>query len=239
MQIIDLQFALEQVPEVLKGVPATLTITIFAIVFGLFFGLLIALCRIYKVPILNRLSIVYISFVRGTPLIVLLYMFFYGVPALFDVLNSRFGLNLDADAIHPLIFALVVYTINSSAYLAEIMRSSINATNAGQMEAAYSVGMTTFQGLYRIVIPQALMTAFPNLGNQFIALIKATSVAFAVQVVEILAISRIIANDGYRFLEMYAVASIIYWLLCWFFEVLFAKFEKQMERKGYRQVSAS
>lgn len=239
MQIIDLKFALEQVPEVLKGVPATLTITIFAIVFGLFFGLLIALCRIYKVPVLNRLSIVYISFIRGTPLIVLLYMFFYGVPALFDVLNSQFGLNLNADAIHPLVFALVVYTINSSAYLAEIMRSSINATNTGQMEAAYSVGMTTFQGLYRIVIPQALMTAFPNLGNQFIALIKATSVAFAVQVVEILAISRIIANDGYRFLEMYAVASIIYWLLCWICEILFAKFERRMERKGYRQVSAS
>ena len=242
MPIIDFKFALEQVPEVLKGVPATLTITVVAMVLGLIFGLLIALCRIYKIPVLNQLAIIYISFVRGTPLIVLLYVFFYGVPVLFDFLNPRLGLNLDADAISPLIYALIAYTINTSAYLAEIARASINATNAGQMEAAYSVGMTTAQGLYRIVLPQAIMTALPNLGNQFIGLIKATSVAFAVQVVEILAISRIIANDGYRFLEMYVVASVIYWLICWVCEILFAKFEKKMgsyETKEYREASAS
>jgi L-cystine transport system permease protein len=227
---IDFKFALEQVPEVLKGVPVTLTIAIVAMVLGLVFGLLIALCRIYKVPVLNQLSIVYISFIRGTPLVVQLYVFFYGVPVLFDFLNRHFGLNLNADEVPTMLYALIAYTINTAAYEAEIFRASINAVNAGQMEAAYSVGMTTAQGLYRIVLPQAFVVAFPNLGNTFIGLIKATSLAFAVKVVEILAITRIIANNGYKFLEMYLVASIIYWVICWVCEVIFAKLEKKMSR---------
>ncbi|MGG3889512.1 amino acid ABC transporter permease [Metabacillus fastidiosus] len=230
MAIIDFNFALEQLPKVLAGVPWTLTIAIIAMGLGLVFGLFIALCRIYKIPVLNQLSILYISFIRGTPLVVQLYVFFYGVPVLFDFLNPYLGLNLDADKISPLIYALIPYTINTSAYLAEIIRGSINATNSGQMEAAYSVGMTTSQGLYRIVLPQAFLIALPNLGNTFIGLIKATSLAFAVKVVEILAISRIIANDGYRFLEMYLLASIIYWIISWISEIIFIKLEKRMSR---------
>lgn len=169
-----------------------------AMVFGLFFGLLIALCRIYKIPVINQLSILYISFIRGTPLIVQLYVLFYGLPVLFDFLNPKFGWNLNSDSIHPLLIALVAYTINTSAYQAEIVRGSINAISTGQMEAAHSVGMTTSQGLYRIILPQAFKVALPDLGNTFINLLKGTSVAFAVKVVEILAISRIIANDGTR-----------------------------------------
>ena len=228
--IINLEFALEQFPEVLKGVPATLAIAVVAMIFGLVFGLLIALCRIYQVPVLNRFFIVYISFIRGTPLLVQLYVFFYGVPVLIDFLNEQMGTSFDASEISPLIYAFIAFTLNTSAYQAEIFRSSINAVSAGQMEAAQSVGMTTAQGLWRIILPQAFVVALPNLGNTFIGLIKATSLAFAVKVVEILAIARIIANDGYRFLEMYLVASLIYWVISWVFEVLFAVAEKKMRR---------
>lgn len=227
MAIIDISFAVSQIPEVLKGVPATLTITLVAMVLGLLFGLLIALCRIYRVPLLNRFSILYISFIRGTPLIVQLYVFYYGVPVLFDYLNAHFDYNLNADNIHPLIYALIAFTINTSAYQAEIMRGSINAVHAGQMEAAYSVGMTTTQGMYRIILPQAFKVALPDLGNTFINLLKGTSLAFAVKVMEILAISRTIANDGYRFLEMYLVAALLYWLLSWMFEMIFSIIERR------------
>lgn len=230
LSIINLEFAIEQVPEVLKGVPATLAIAIVAMIFGLVFGLLIALCRIYKIPVLNRFFIVYISFIRGTPLLVQLYVFFYGVPVLLEYLNGQMGTNFDASNISPLIYAFIAYTLNTSAYQAEIFRSSINAVSAGQMEAAHAVGMTTVQGLRRIILPQAFVVALPNLGNTFIGLIKATSLAFAVKVVEIMAIAKIIANDGYRFLEMYLVASLIYWLISWVFEVLFSAAEKKMRR---------
>jgi L-cystine transport system permease protein len=230
LSIINLEFALEHVPDVLKGVPVMLSIAVVAMVFGSIFGLLIALCRIYRVPVLHRFLILYISFIRGTPLLVQLYVFFYGVPVLIDYLNAKFGLNMDAQGISPLIYAFIAYTLHTAAYQAEIFRSAINALNVGQMEAAYSVGMTTAQGLRRIILPQAFLGALPNLGNTFISLMKATSLAFAVKVVEIMALAKIIANDGYRFLEMYLVASIIYWVICLFFEVVFAKLEKRMRR---------
>lgn len=235
MPIINFEFAIEQIPEVLKGVPIILAIAVVAMVFGLIFGLLIALCRIYRVPILNRLFIIYISFIRGTPLLVQLYVFFYGVPVLLEKMNQSFGTAYNADHISPLLYAFIAFTINVSAYQAEIMRASLNAVQIGQMEAAHSVGMTTFQALKRIVLPQAFLVALPNLGNTFIGLIKATSLAFAVKVVEVMALAKIIANDGYHFLEMYLVAALIYWLICWLLEVLFTYIEAKMRNKEIKQ----
>ncbi|MEH7389231.1 amino acid ABC transporter permease [Bacillus sp. JJ1474] len=230
MTFIDFDFALKQFPEVLKGVPLTLIIAVISMILGIMFGLLIALCRIYKVPVLHRIAMLYVSFIRGVPMIVLLFVLFYGIPALFDLINKQLGWSLDADQISPVVYALIAYTLNTAAYQSEIFRASINATHAGQMEAAYSVGMTTAQGLRRIILPQAMVLSLPNLGNTFIGLIKATSLAFAVKVIEIMGMAKIIANDGYKYLEMYLVAALIYWLLCFVFEVLFAQLEKKMRR---------
>jgi len=135
----------------------------------------------------------------------------------------------------PLIYALIAYTLNTSAYQSEVFRSSIQTIDRGQFEAAYSIGMTTFQAIKRIIFPQSLVAAIPNLGNIFISLIKATSLAFAVKVVEIMAISKVIANDGYRYLEMYLVASLIYWILCFFFERLFVVIEKKLSHYELRE----
>lgn len=230
MDIINIQFAIEHFPDVLKGVPWTLTIAIISMILGIFLGLLVALIRIYKVPVLNQLALVYISFFRGTPLIVQLYVFFYGIPELLDIINEQYGTVYNADNINPLWYALIAYTINTTANQAEIFRASLNATHVGQMEAAHSVGMTTFQALRRIVIPQAFVIAIPDLGNTFIGLIKATSLAFAVKVMEIMAISKIVANDGYNFVEMYLVAALIYWGICIICEILLSKFEKRSRR---------
>lgn len=233
---INIQFAIEHFPDVLKGVPMTLTIAIISMLLGIFLGLLVALVRIYKVPILNQIAIVYISFIRGTPLVVQLYVFFYGVPELLEIINEQFQTAFDADQIHPLWFALVGYTINTTANQAEILRASLNATHIGQMEAALSVGMTTPQALRRIVIPQALVIALPDLGNTFIGLIKATSLAFAVKVVEMMAIAKMAANDGYNFIEMYLVASIIYWAICILCEYFLVKLEKYVRRSEAKAV---
>lgn len=230
MFVINWEFAIEQFPEVLKGVPVTLAIAVVAMLLGMFFGILIALIRIYKVPVLNRLFIIYISFIRGTPLIVQLYVFFYGFPVFINFINTKFGTNFNASEISPLVYAFIAFTINTSAYQAEIFRSSINAIHVGQMEAAQSIGMTTTQALWRIILPQAFIVALPNLGNTFIGLIKGTSLAFAVKVVEVMALARIIANDGYMFLEMYLVAALIYWIISLGFEYLFVAVEKRMRR---------
>ncbi|MDC0702197.1 MULTISPECIES: amino acid ABC transporter permease [Priestia] len=235
MPIIDLRFALEQTPEVLKGVPLTLTISIISMALGSIFGLFIAVCRIYKIPLLKQIAVIYVSFMRGTPLLVQLYVFFYGIPIFIEFLNQTQGWHLGGDTISPLIYALIAYTLNTSAYQSEVFRSSIQTIDRGQFEAAYSIGMTTFQAIKRIIFPQSLVAAIPNLGNIFISLIKATSLAFAVKVVEIMAISKVIANDGYRYLEMYLVASLIYWILCFFFERLFVVIEKKLSHYELRE----
>ncbi|PAQ15729.1 ABC transporter permease [Bacillaceae bacterium SAOS 7] len=226
MEVFDIQFAIEHFPEVLKGVPITLLIALVSIIIGSLAGLGLALLRVYKIPVLNQITAVYISFIRGTPLLVQLYVFFYGMPELMNWINQTWATTWNADDISPLWYAFIVYSMNASAYTAEIFRASLNSVARGQMEACYSVGMTTWQGLCRVVFPQMIVMALPNMGNIFINLIKSTSLAFAVKVVEIIAISKIIANQGYNFLEMYLVASIIYWVICLLLEVAFHYSEK-------------
>ncbi|SFE58171.1 amino acid ABC transporter permease [Alteribacillus iranensis] len=224
---IDLQFALEQVPKILQGVPYTLLVTIVAMIVGLVIGTILAFFRIYRVPVLHQLTVLFVSFFRGTPLIVQLFVFFYGLPMLILSLNDTFQWGLNPDIMSPLVIALIAYSINSASYLTEVVRSAIQSVDKGQLEAAKAVGMTTFQGMYRIILPQAFVTALPNLGNHFIMLIKASALAFTIGIMDVLGISRVIANDGYRFLETYLVAALIYWLLSIIFEIILARIEKR------------
>lgn len=224
MTVFDWKFAIDHIPEVLKGVPITLLIAVVSIVIGSFVGLFMALIRVYRVPVLNQMTLVFISFIRGTPLLVQLYVFFYGIPALVEAQEWQ----VNPDKISPLWYAFIVYSMNAAAYTAEIFRASLNSIAAGQLEACHSVGMTTWQGLRRVVFPQMMIMALPNMGNIFVNLIKSTSLAFAVKVVEIMAIAKMLANQGYNFLEMYLVAAVIYWVICLLLEVIFHYTEKRL-----------
>ncbi|MER1985301.1 MAG: amino acid ABC transporter permease [Solibacillus sp.] len=230
MTIFDVNFAIEQIPEVLKGVPNTIIIAVVAIIFGVLIGIVLAFVRQYKIPVLNQLTILYVSFIRGTPLVVQLYVFYYGLPYVAEMINDMFGTALNSDKFSPLLVAFVAYTINTVAYQTETFRAAITTVPAAQMEAAYSVGLSTRQALLRIIIPQAFVSALPNIANHFVGLIKATSLAFALKVIEIIAISKIVANEGYNYLEMYTVAALIYWGLCIFFEVILTKYEKSLRK---------
>ncbi|GAA3402444.1 amino acid ABC transporter permease [Paenibacillus hodogayensis] len=230
MDTFSLAFALKQFPQLLKALPVTLLITVVSMAVGLALGTAIALCRMYRVPVLGQLAHVYVSFIRGTPLLVQIYVLFYGTPVLLDWLESQWGWPLPADGVPPLLYACFALSINTAAYQSEIIRSALGAVDSGQMEAAYSVGMSTRQALLRIVIPQALVSALPNFGNTFIGLVKGTSLAFSVKVVEIMAVAKIEAGDGYRYLEMYLNASILYWIICFGFERAFSVMEKRLSR---------
>ncbi|MCA9724483.1 MAG: amino acid ABC transporter permease, partial [Kurthia sp.] len=163
MTVFDWEFAIDHIPEVLKGVPITLLIAVVSIVIGSFVGLFMALIRVYRVPVLNQMTLVFISFIRGTPLLVQLYVFFYGIPALVEAQEWQ----VNPDKISPLWYAFIVYSMNAAAYTAEIFRASLNSIAAGQLEACHSVGMTTWQGLRRVVFPQMMIMALPNMGNIF------------------------------------------------------------------------
>ncbi len=165
MANFSLEYAIEYFPEVLKGVPATLMVAVISMLMGTLLGLVIALCRMYKVPILDKLAALYVSFIRGTPLLVQIYVVFYGTPLLIETLNREWGWHLPIHDMSPLAFAFIAFTINSSAYQSEVIRGALISTDSGQMEAALSVGMTTTQGLLRIIAPQAFCRRSPQSGK--------------------------------------------------------------------------
>lgn len=235
--VFDFQFAIQSLPKIIAGIPMTLLIAVFSIIFGLVIGFLVTLSRMYKVPVLNRIAIIYVSFIRGTPLLVQIYVTYYSLPLLVDWLGAKLGLHISAADLPPLAFALTAFTFYSGAYLSETIRSSLGAVDPGQLEAAQSVGLTTWQSFRRIIIPQAFVVALPSMGNIFLGLVKGTSLAFSVMVLEVLSNAKIAAADGYRYMEAYVDAALVYWLLCILFERLFVWLEKRSGR--YRSRTAS
>lgn len=212
--LIDIEYMVESFPQIIRYVPVTLMIAVVSMVLGLFIGLITALIKIYKVPVLKWVSAVYVSFIRGTPLLVQMYLSYYGIPKILDFMHMNYNWNINVSNIPAIIFVYVSFSLNIGAYLSETIRSAIQAIDKGQLEAAYSVGMSRFQGMVRIVFPQALTIALPNFGNTFIGLLKDTSLAFIISVVEIMGQAKIIGARKLKFFEVYIDSAIIYWILC-------------------------
>jgi polar amino acid transport system permease protein len=202
-----------QIPRVLEALPVTLALTALSLICGLVIGLGVAVIKISRVPVLLELSGFYVSVTRGTPVIVQLYLTYFGIPLILKYINYYNGTSLNINAVPPIVFALVALSLNQGAYSSETIRAAILSVDKGQIEAAHSLGMTTAQLLRRIVIPQAFIVALPSLGNSLIGLLKETSLAFVCSVVDITARGKILAGNNYRFFESYCSVAIIYWVL--------------------------
>jgi His/Glu/Gln/Arg/opine family amino acid ABC transporter permease subunit len=205
---------------------------------GCLIGLATALFRIYKIPVLHQLSSVYISFMRGTPLLVQILITYYGVPVILRWINYKYGTKFDISGVPAVSFMFFCFSLCFGAYLSEMFRSAILSVDPGQMEACYSIGMTTPQALLRIVLPQALTNAIPNMGNTFISLVKDTSLAFTAAVAEVMGQAKIVAGRSSKFFEAYIVAALIYWIMCIFFEQVLRRLEK-FSRRFERDQGAS
>lgn len=213
--------------KLLSAVPTTLFITVVSVAAGFLLGTAIALFRIYKVPILGPLSAGYVTFIRGTPMLVHLLLIYYGLPAVIDGVSAAFGWSFRSVSIPYVVFALIAFTITASAYLSEVVRSGLLSVSSGQLEAAYSVGMTTPQAIRRIVFPQAFAASIPNLSNCFIGMLHGSTLAFTVSVVEINAKAQIVASTNWKYFEAYIAAAVIFWGLT----VLIERLAGVLERK--------
>lgn len=213
-KIFDPSFMLSVVPEMLSYLPVTLLITALSATAALILGFLIALARYFEVRGLSQICKLYISFIRGTPTMVQLLLAYYGIPILLRALNAEFGWNLSVNGVPPLVFAVISLSLNGAAYMSETIRSAILAVDRGQLEACYSVNMTTTQALRRVVLPQAFGIALAPLGNSVISMLKETSLVFNISVVEIMTAAKIIGSRSFRFFEVYIVVSAIYWACC-------------------------
>ncbi|KPU43295.1 L-cystine transport system permease protein TcyM [Oxobacter pfennigii] len=228
--IFDFNYMIKSVPEIIRYLPITLIISIVSMFFGLIIGLVTALIKIYKVPVLRRIASLYVSFTRGTPLLVQMYLAYYGIPKVLNYMHANYSWNLDVSNIPAIVFVYISFSLNVGAYLSETIRAAIQAIDKGQLEAAYSVGMSTYQAMKRIVLPQALLVALPNFGNTFIGLLKDTSLAFIIAVVEIMGGAKIVGARGLRFFEVYIDAALIYWLICLVVEKGVNSLEKRVRR---------
>lgn len=227
--IFDITMVFTNIPKLIKYLPVTLEIALSAYALSLIIGFLVALIKIKKPKVLYQIACFYVSFCRGTPIIVQLYATYFGVPMLLQLINARFGTSFSSSFIPNIAFALCALSLNDAAYSSEYIRASIESVDQGQREAAHSIGMTTWQTLRRIVIPEAMVVALPSLGNSFISMIKNTSLAFTCAVLELTAGGQLIAGRNYRYFEMYLSLAIVYWVITFVLSRIFGILEKRMK----------
>jgi len=201
------QFILyEGYKEVLKGLLVTVEIAVTGLIIGIIIGTLIALVRVmpkYKVlpRILDKICTVYVAFFRGTPMVVqLLIGYFVLLPAL--------GIIIDA-----VVVAMIIFGLNSGAYVSEIMRAGIQSVDAGQLEAGRALGLSFWKAMLKIVIPQSIKNILPTLGNEFIVLIKETSVVSFIAVVDLTKAFRQIGDANYEYIIPYLMLAAVYLIL--------------------------
>lgn len=215
-----LQLMAESLPTLLwAGLKFTIPLTILSFIFGLSLGLITALVRLFAPVWVSLIARFYVWIFRGTPMLVQLFVIFYGLPSA--------GIYLDAFTA-----AVIGFSLNVGAYSSEVIRAVISAVPKGQWEAAYSIGMSWRQALTRTILPQATRTAVPPLSNTFISLVKDTSLAAAITVPELFQSAQRIVATTYEPLVLYIEAALIYLALSTILSNLQARLEKRFKRYG-------
>lgn len=198
------------------GVTVTIPLTVISFAIAMVIAVVTALVQFANVPVLKHIARFYIWVIRGTPLLVQLFLVFYGLP------NIHKALVLD-----KFVAAVIVFSINTGAYCAETVRAALESVPHGQMEAGYCVGMSYMQIIRRIVLPQAMRTAFPPLFNSLISLVKDTSLAATITVVELFKVAQQIAAREWDYLLLYSEAALVYLI----FSTVLTKLQRVGEKK--------
>lgn len=212
--MFSIEFIINNYGFILSALPVTLSITGLSLVFSLLLGGLLASVMIRNTPGVKYLVKVFISFGRSIPMLVMLYFVFYvwpwGASALFGGPNTP----IYHYKLAPMVAAVIAFSVVFSAYFAEAFRAAWNAVEKGQREAAWSVGLTGVTRLRRIILPQAAVSALPNMTSIVIDLIKDTSLVYTITVVDLMAKANMAAARGFHFVEAYCVVLLVYILLC-------------------------
>ncbi len=215
---LDVSVVLTKIPILLEGCVVTLQISFFALLLGMIFGIAGALCRISANRALNSLAFMYVWVIRGTPVMVQLFILYFGLPQL--------GIKLPS-----MVAGVLGLAINTGAYVTEIIRAGIQAVDKGQMEAALSVGMSFRQAMVRIIGPQATKICIPPLVNQFIMTLKNSSIASLVTITELFRTGEQIIYTTFRSFEVYMAVAVLYLLMNSVFMIIADRLERKMARQ--------
>lgn len=213
----DVSLIVDSLPLLLIGAGVTLEITALAVGLGLLFGLLAALARLSPLRLLQLLAKIYVDFIRGTPLLVQIFIIYFALPVVLDV------------RIDPFFAAVTACSINSGAYVAEIFRAGIQSISQGQARAALSLGMTWPQAMQFVILPQAFKRIIPPLGNEFIAMLKDSSLVSVIGFEELTRKGQLIIAQTYGSLEIWSAVAVIYLIMTLTISKLVAHLEKKFQ----------
>lgn len=214
-----IHFAWSILPDLLRGLVTTLELTILSLTLGGALGVLLALGRIYGDKFTYTFVTSYIEIVRGTPLLVQLFIIYFGLPDIGILLG-------------PFVAAIIAFTINTSAYQAEYFRGAMQSVDSGQIAAARSIGMSRYKAIRYILIPQALRLVIPSWSNEAILMLKFTSLAFMVTVTELMATGKMIATKNFRYFEVFLIIALIYLVTVFIFTFFLDRLEKKIRIPG-------
>lgn len=201
----------------LDGAVFTIILAIFTVIFGVMLGVVLALLRISKNKLLNFIGTAYVEFIRGTPLMVQLFIIYFGLP------------NIIGFPLPDMVAAVLALSMNSGAYIAEIIRAGIQAVDKGQMEAARSLGMNYKMAMLYIIIPQAVKNILPALGNEFIVVIKESSIVSVIGIGELMYNADTVRGNTYKAFEPLLVAALMYFIMTFTLSKLMGRFERRMK----------
>lgn len=221
-QFIDTQFVLSTGRLLLEGALVTLQITLVAVSCGVLIGLFVGVAELSSYRILRIPAKIYVDIIRGTPLLVQIFIIYFALPA---IIGMR---------IEPYIAAVVACSINSGAYVAEIFRAGIQSIDKGQFEAGRSLGFNWYQTMLKIVIPQAFRRTIPQLGNEFIAMLKDSSLVSVIGFEELTRKGQLVIAATYRSFEIWSAVAIIYLIMTLTISRLVSYLEKKYNSNGSR-----
>jgi len=216
----DIQVIINSLPYILKGTLVTLELTFFSLILGFFTGIIISFGQLYGNKFVKFVFLIYERVFRSIPLIVILFLIFYGLPSL--------GIRLD-----PLVASIIGLGLRSSAYQSQILRGAISSISKGQLDAAYSIGMNKIQTFFNIIFPQAIRIALSGWSNEAAVVLKDTSLAYALGVVELLRQGTYIISVTNRPLIVYLICGVIYFFLTFSLIRGLGKIEKKLTIPGY------
>lgn len=217
----SLSIILKSLPVLLDGALVTLELTALSVLLGIVGGSLIGIVRLSPIALLRFSARAYVDFFRGTPLLVQIFMIYFGLPAFAQNFGFTFNLN-------RLAAAVIALSLNSAAYIAEIVRAGIQSIDPGQAEASQSLGLSSVQTMRYVIFPQALRRMLPPLGNQFISLLKDTSLVAVIGFEELFRKGQLIVAENYRSFEIYATVALVYLFLTLFFSLAFSRWERSL-----------
>ena len=226
---LDLDFMQEAFLLVWQGAGVTLSLTALSLLLAAPVAFYFAVLRVRGARLGGRLVRGYVSFVRGTPLILQILLLYSLLPSIVNEIVRDLGLDINVfEAVDPFYYGVFIFTINTIALLTEAFRAALLAIPKGQLEAGLAGGLTAFQTYLYVILPQALVVALPSIANITVNLIKGTSLAFLMTVKDIMAVGKIAASYGYNYIEAYLDVFIVYLVLCTIVQLLFAAAERRV-----------